>query len=212
MVVTGTFGSALQGAMLFGFSQSPCCCRSRAPPGASSRYTAVVMLALIFLTTPLAAAAAAHRAADPGRRAWCSCCSSRRCSRSTPSPSCSRSARASARATTSASRAASRRHVLGALLALDIPLGIGPLQFNKYFPGGPAQLLSQRLHGGRLARRRRLSGAGAADAWSSGCASCSSARRSSRPRSRSMPAISASRPKASSSTPTTGGTRSCCSA
>jgi hypothetical protein len=29
------------------------------------------------------------------------------------------------------------RHVLGALLALDRPLGIGPLQFDKYFPEDP---------------------------------------------------------------------------
>jgi hypothetical protein len=29
------------------------------------------------------------------------------------------------------------RHALGALLALDVPLGIGPLQFSKYFPEDP---------------------------------------------------------------------------
>jgi hypothetical protein len=29
------------------------------------------------------------------------------------------------------------RHVLGALLALDHPMGIGPLQFSKYFPEDP---------------------------------------------------------------------------
>lgn len=29
------------------------------------------------------------------------------------------------------------RHVLGAVFALDRPLGIGPLQFNKYFPEDP---------------------------------------------------------------------------
>jgi hypothetical protein len=29
------------------------------------------------------------------------------------------------------------RHILGAILALDVPLGIGPLQFNKYFPEDP---------------------------------------------------------------------------
>ena len=49
---------------------------------------------------------------------------------------------------------------LGAVLALDMPLGIGPLQFSKYLPRGPAQLLSQRLHVRRLALRRVLSGAG----------------------------------------------------
>ena len=29
------------------------------------------------------------------------------------------------------------RHILGALLALDHPLGVGPLQFSKYFPEDP---------------------------------------------------------------------------
>jgi O-antigen ligase len=29
------------------------------------------------------------------------------------------------------------RHALGAVLALDVPLGIGPLQFSKYFPEDP---------------------------------------------------------------------------
>ena len=29
------------------------------------------------------------------------------------------------------------RHILGALLAFDHPLGIGPLQFSKYFPEDP---------------------------------------------------------------------------
>jgi hypothetical protein len=29
------------------------------------------------------------------------------------------------------------RHVLGSLLALDVPLGIGPLQFSRYFPEDP---------------------------------------------------------------------------
>jgi len=29
------------------------------------------------------------------------------------------------------------RHILGALLALDYPLGVGPLQFSKYFPEDP---------------------------------------------------------------------------
>jgi len=29
------------------------------------------------------------------------------------------------------------RHALGALLALDMPFGIGPMQFNKYFPEDP---------------------------------------------------------------------------
>jgi hypothetical protein len=29
------------------------------------------------------------------------------------------------------------RHALGAIMALDVPLGIGPLQFSKYFPEDP---------------------------------------------------------------------------
>ena len=101
------------------------------------------------------------------------------------------------------------RHLLGAVLALDKPLGIGPLQFSKYFPEDTHNsFLNAFMAGGWLAGVV-LSGAGAADARFRACAPCSSARPGSRPRSRCSPAISASRPRASSSTPTTGGTRSC---
>ena len=44
------------------------------------------------------------------------------------------------------------RHVLGALLALDRPLGIGPLQFDKYFPEDPHNtFLNAFMAGGWLA-------------------------------------------------------------
>ena len=77
-------------------------------------YTALLMLALTFVTTR-----------SPSQRLRIVLlsvtgvvvhggCSSRRCCRSTSSPTCSSSAPASSRATTSARRAASARYVLGA--------------------------------------------------------------------------------------------------
>jgi hypothetical protein len=44
------------------------------------------------------------------------------------------------------------RHILGALLALDTPQGIGPLQFNRYFPEDPHNsYLNAFMSGGWLA-------------------------------------------------------------
>jgi hypothetical protein len=44
------------------------------------------------------------------------------------------------------------RHVLGAVLALDVPFGIGPLQFSKYFPEDPHNsYLNAFMSGGWLA-------------------------------------------------------------
>ena len=44
------------------------------------------------------------------------------------------------------------RHILGAILALDMPFGIGPLQFNKYFPEDPHNsYLNAFMAGGWLA-------------------------------------------------------------
>jgi hypothetical protein len=44
------------------------------------------------------------------------------------------------------------RHVLGAIMALDFPIGIGPLQFNKYFPEDPHNsYLNAFMAGGWLA-------------------------------------------------------------
>jgi hypothetical protein len=44
------------------------------------------------------------------------------------------------------------RHFLGALMALDYPIGIGPLQFNKYFPEDPHNsFLNAFMAGGWLA-------------------------------------------------------------
>ena len=54
------------------------------------------------------------------------------------------------------------RYCLGAMIALDKPIGIGPLQFAKYFHRRHPQLLLERLHVRRLAGRRVLSGAGRA--------------------------------------------------
>jgi hypothetical protein len=44
------------------------------------------------------------------------------------------------------------RHILGAILALDMPFGIGPLQFSKYFPEDPHNsYLNAFMAGGWLA-------------------------------------------------------------
>jgi hypothetical protein len=44
------------------------------------------------------------------------------------------------------------RHILGAVLALDVPFGIGPLQFSKYFPEDPHNsYLNAFMSGGWLA-------------------------------------------------------------
>jgi hypothetical protein len=43
------------------------------------------------------------------------------------------------------------RHILGAILALDVPFGIGPLQFSKYFPEDPhSSYLNAFMSGGWL--------------------------------------------------------------
>ena len=43
------------------------------------------------------------------------------------------------------------RHLLGAILALDVPLGIGPMQFSKYFPEDPHNtFLNAFMSGGWL--------------------------------------------------------------
>ena len=160
----------------------------------------------------LAAAAAADRAAQRHRRRRAGAASSRRCCRSTSSPTCSSSAPASSRATTSASRAASRATSLGAVLALDMPFGIGPLQFSKYFPEDPHNsYLNAFMSGGWLAGAcyPTLVAAHAGVRLARGVRPHALAADHHRGVRR---AISASRPKASSSTPTTGGTRSCCSA
>ena len=98
------------------------------------------------------------------------------------------------------------RHILGAEMALDLPFGIGPLQFNRYFPedthnsylnafmsGGwisgvcyPALVFVTVDHGLSLHLRPRALAA--------------------RPISRSSRPSSAPSAKALSSTPTTGGT------
>lgn len=43
------------------------------------------------------------------------------------------------------------RHILGAIFALDVPLGIGPLQFSRYFPEDPhSSYLNAFMSGGWL--------------------------------------------------------------
>ena len=97
-------------------------------------FTAMVLMCLMFITSALHQRAAAHRASWRSRR--------RRAGAVHRGAAC-RSARV---ADLFRQRAALEqdydvgqlgrfgRHVLGALLALDKPFGIGPLQFSHYFP------------------------------------------------------------------------------
>ena len=129
---------------------------------------------------------------SPSSGAWSIAASSRRCSRSTRSPTCSRSAPSLDQSYDIGHYGRFGRYILGVHLALEHPLGIGPLQFSALFSRRPAQLLSQCVHVGRLARRLRLSDADRArDGRDAGCASCSCARPGSRPITRSTPPISA---------------------
>jgi len=52
------------------------------------------------------------------------------------------------------------RHILGAEMALDLPFGIGPLQFHNYFPEDTHNSYLNAFMSA-LDRRRLLSGAGA---------------------------------------------------
>ena len=88
------------------------------------------------------------------------------------------------------------RHVLGVLLVLDMPLGIGPLQFHKIFPEDPHNAyLNAFVSGGWLAGFTYL--ALAASTLVMGLRFCFVTHaRGGRPISRSMPPMSASRSRA----------------
>ena len=97
------------------------------------------------------------------------------------------------------------RHILGADMALDLPFGIGPLQFNRYFPEDTHNsYLNAFMSGGWLsgicypALVFTTSSAGLALHLRAACPGR-------RPISRSSPPSSAPSAKVSSSTPTTGG-------
>ena len=83
------------------------------------------------------------------------------------------------------------RHILGAEMALDLPFGIGPLQFNRYFPEDTHNSYPERVHVGRLDRRRLLSRAGAGHRDHGLPARCSSGCRGSAPISPYSPRSSA---------------------
>ena len=103
------------------------------------------------------------------------------------------------------------RHVLGALLALDQPFGIGPLQFHKIFPEDPHNTyLNAFLSGGWLSGF--AISACVATTLALGLRFVFVARRGGRPISRSTAPSSGWRSRASSSTATTGATTSWCSA
>ena len=82
------------------------------------------------------------------------------------------------------------RYILGAELALDHPLGIGPLQFSTLLPRGIPHnsFLNAFMAGGWLAGFAYLT-LSARDARCWACASCSYARRGSRSITRSTPPI-----------------------
>jgi len=52
------------------------------------------------------------------------------------------------------------RHILGAQMALELPFGIGPLQFTKFFPEDTHNSYLNAFMSGRLDLRHLLSGAG----------------------------------------------------
>jgi hypothetical protein len=136
MVVSARFGRALKGAMMFGFiGIAVLLSFSRAAWGQTA-YTAVLMFGLIFITTRsppqrlrivlliltgsvvLAAAIAALLSIDAVAKLM--------------------EQRASFNQSYDVgAQGRFARHFLGAVMALDYPLGIGPLQFSKYFPEDP---------------------------------------------------------------------------
>ncbi len=73
------------------------------------------------------------------------------------------------------------RHVLGALLALDVPLGIGPLQFSKIFPEDPHNSYLNAFMSGGWLSGVCYPDAGAAHARLRPAVCRSSPRRGSRP-------------------------------
>ena len=129
--------------------------------------------------------------------------SSRCCCRSSRSPTCSRSARRCRRATTPAHR--TFRPLLPGDLD-DARLSVRHGAAAIPVPGGPAQHLSQFLHHRRLDLGRGLSHAHAGDAGRRLALHLRARRRGSRPTMPSTWPSSASPPRASSSTATTGGT------
>ncbi len=133
-VVTARFGKALRNAIAFGImSLAILLAFSRAAWGGLV-LTSAFMLALMVLTSQSRGERSRIVDDDGGLPSSAPCCCSRCCCRSTPSPKCS-----SQRASFDQSYDEGRfgrfgRHILGADMALDLPFGIGPLQFHNYFP------------------------------------------------------------------------------
>ena len=202
-----------QGTMLLGLSWCRrSCCHSRAPPGARWSSPRCVVLALTFITTRspsqrlrivllsvtgvvvlalfIAALLSIDVVADLFKQ------------RASLEPELRRRRAGPLRAGIS----------LGAVLALDEPFGIGPLQFAKFFPEDPHNsYLNAFMAGGWLAGACYPTLVALTLAFGLRAVLVAHAVAADHHRGLSPP-ISASRPKASSSTPTTGGTRSCCSA
>ena len=92
------------------------------------------MLALTFITTPLAVAAAADRAAERHRRGRAGGCSSRALLSIDIVADLFKQRASLEQSYDLGAQGRFARYRLGAILALDKPFGIGPLQFAKYFP------------------------------------------------------------------------------
>jgi hypothetical protein len=136
MVVSSRFGRALKGAMMLGFIIIAVLLSFSRAAWGQTAYAAVVMLGLVFLTTRsppqrlrivlLAIAGVAVLAAGLAVLLSIDIVAKLFAERASFNQSYDVGA-----------QGRFARHFLGAVMALDYPLGIGPLQFNKYFPEDP---------------------------------------------------------------------------
>ncbi len=159
-VVSDRFGKSLRSAIAFGImSLAILLAFSRAAWGMLV-ITSAFMLVLMVLTSRSQCAAVAHHRHGAGRDG-----AGGRAGRGTAvvrfgRADCSSSAPASTRAMTKGRFGRFGRHILGAEMALGLPFGIGPLQFNRFFPEDTHNsYLNAFMSGGWLVRRL-LSGAG----------------------------------------------------
>jgi hypothetical protein len=151
MVVSARFGRALKGAMMLGFIIIAVLLSFSRAAWGQTAYAAVVMLGLIFLTTRsppqrlrivlLAIAGVAVLAAGLAVLLSIDIVAKLFAERASFNQSYDVGA-----------QGRFARHFLGAVMALDYPLGIGPLQFSKYFPEDPHNsFLNAFMAGGWLA-------------------------------------------------------------
>jgi len=151
MVISGSLRRAAKGAMLLGFMVIAVLLSFSRAAWGQTAYTAVVMLGLVFLTTRsssqrlriviLSITGVAVLAA--GLMVLLSIDIVAQLFKERASLSQSYDVGAQGRFA---------RHIMGAILVLDYPVGVGPLQFNKYFPEDPHNsYLNAFVAGGWLA-------------------------------------------------------------